>query len=167
MRWDRLFADLEGQAAELELEERDALVGDLSDGDWAETSWRDLLGGRVAVEVRGAGRLEGEVTLVNDSVIRLRGDAIDHVVATAAVTGVHEAQRRADEPTLVGARLGWGQVLRALRDAGEEVLVRLVDGTRRDGVVDVVGRDFVRLRTDSGREQVVPWTALAVVSGRT
>lgn len=167
MRWDRLFADLEGQAADLELEERDALVGDLSDGEWAETSWRDLLGGRVAIEVRGAGRLEGEAILVNDSLLRVRGDAIDHVVAATAVTAVHEAQRRADDPTLVGGRLGWGQVFRALRDAGEQVTIRLVDGTTREGTVDVVGRDFVRLRLGSGRDQVVLWRALAVVSGRT
>ncbi|NRQ51526.1 hypothetical protein [Aeromicrobium stalagmiti] len=167
MRWDRLFDDLEGQAADLELAERDALVGELRDGDWAETSWRDLLGGRVAIEVRGAGRLDGVVSLVNEAIIRLEGDAADHVVATRAVTAVHEAQRRADEPSLVGARLGWGQVLRALRDAGEEIRIRLVDGSSRDGVVDVVGRDFVRLRMASGRDQVVVWTAIAVVSGRT
>jgi hypothetical protein len=45
--------------------------------------------------------------------------------------------------------------------------VCLVDGTVREAFVDVVGRDFVRLRAGSGRDQVVPWTALALVSGRT
>ncbi|MRJ76675.1 hypothetical protein GEV29_09015 [Aeromicrobium sp. SMF47] len=166
MRWDRLFADLEGQAADLELEERDALVDDLSDGEWAETSWRDLLGGHVVIEVRGAGRVEGEAVLVNGSLIRVRGDTTDQVVAVAAVATILEAQRRADEGTLVSARLGWGQVFRALRDAGDTVMIRLLDGTSREGVVDVVGRDFVRLRSGSGRDQVVLWSALALVSGR-
>lgn len=166
MRWDRLFDDLEGQAVELEMQERDALVDELRDGDWAETSWRDLLGGRVVVEVLGAGRLEGEVVLVNEYLVQLSGDRADHVIAAGAVIAVHEAQRRADDPSLLGARLGWGQVLRALRDEGEDVRVRLVDGTTREGSVDVVGRDFVRLRTAASRDQVVPWTAIAVVSGQ-
>lgn len=166
MRWDRLFDDLEAQLADLELQERDVLVGDLSDGDWAETSWRDLLGGRVVLEVQGAGRLEGVVGLVNQQIIQLRGDGVDHVVSAEAVTVLHSAQRRADSVTEVAARLGWGYVLRTLRDAGEEVRIRLVDTTARDGMVDVVGQDFVRLRTESGRDQIIAWRAIAVVSAR-
>lgn len=167
MRWDRLFDDLEAQADDLELQERDALVTDLRDEDWAGTSWRELLGGLVALEVLGAGRLDGVVTLVNEQLVQLQGDGVDHVVAAGAVTIVLDAQQRADPATAVGARLGWGRVFRALRETGEDIRVRLVDGTTRDGVVDVVGRDFVRLRNESGRDHVVAWQALAVVSGRT
>ncbi len=58
-------------------------------------------------------------------------------------------------------------MFRALREAGEEVRVRLVDGTVREGGVVVAGRDFVRLRAGSGRDQVLPFDAIAVVSGRT
>ncbi|KAA1400203.1 hypothetical protein [Aeromicrobium ginsengisoli] len=167
MRWERLFEDLEAQARDLELDERDALVDELRDGDWAETSWRDLLGGRVVLAVRGADRVEGEVTLVNQRLVHLRGDAMDHVVNVAAVVAVHETERRADTSTAVGEALGWGHVFRALREAGEEIRVRLVDGTVRDGSVVVAGRDFVRLRAGSGRDQVLPFDAIAVVSGRT
>ncbi len=74
MRWDRLFADLEGQAADLELEERDALVSELREGEWAETSWRDLVGGHVVLEVVGLGRVEGEARLVNETVVHLAFD---------------------------------------------------------------------------------------------
>ena len=49
MRWERLLEDLEARAGDLELEERDALVDELRDGDWGRTSWRQLLGGRVVV----------------------------------------------------------------------------------------------------------------------
>ncbi len=167
MRWERLFEDLEARAADLELDERDALVDELRDGDWAQTSWRHLLGGHVVLAVRGADRVEGDVTLVNDRMVHLRGDAMNHVVSAAAVMTVQSSERRADAATNVGDALGWGHVFRALREAGEEIRVRLVDGTVRDGSVVVAGRDFVRLRTGSGRDQVVPFEAIAVVSGRT
>lgn len=167
MRWDRLFEDLEAQAVELERDERDALVDELRDGDWAQTSWRQLLGGRVVLTVRGADRIEGVVTLVNDRLVRLAGDGTDHVVSTAAVLAVHSTERRADPPSAVGEALGWGHVFRALRDAGDEIRVRLVDGTSRDGSVLVAGRDFVRLRAGSGPDQLLPFDGIAVVSGLT
>ena len=167
MRWDRLFDELEAQASDLELEERDALVDELRDGDWALTSWRQLLGGRVSLQVAGVGRAEGVVVLANEAIVHLRGDAVDQVVNAAAVTVVHASERRADGPTAVTSALGWGHVLRALRDAAEEVRIALTDGTTWDGAVDVVGRDFVRVVTPSGRHQVIPWSVLAVVSGRT
>ncbi len=167
MRWERLFEDLEAQAADLELDERDALVDELRDGDWAQTSWRHLLGGHVVLTVRGADRVEGDVALVNERLVHLRGDTMDHVVNAAAVMAIHSSERRADSSTAVGEALGWGQVFRALREAGEEVRVRLVDGTVREGGVVVAGRDFVRLRAGSGRDQVLPFDAIAVVSGRT
>jgi hypothetical protein len=167
MRWDRLFEDLEAQAADLELDERDALVDELRDGDWAQTSWRQLLGGHVVLDVRGADRLEGVVTLVNDRLVHLRSEGTDHVISAAAVLAVHSRERRADASSAVGDALGWGHVFRALRDAGEEIRVRLVDGSVRDGSVLVAGRDFVRLRAGSGRDQVLPFDGIAVVTGRT
>lgn len=166
MRWERLFAELEAQGEDLEREERDVLVEELRDDDWARTSWRDLLGGRVAIEVRGAGRVEGSVVLVNERLLQLSGPSGDHLVATAAVTTVHSSERRGATPTRVEAALGWRQVLRALRDSGDDVRVRLVDGGLWEGTIDVVGRDFVRLRSPSGRDQVLPLAGIAVVSGR-
>jgi hypothetical protein len=167
VRWDRLFEDLEGQADELEREERDALVDELRDGAWTETRWRHLLGGRVAVEIIGGARVEGEVVLVNDQVLQISGTRTDHVVSAAAVLVVQAAERRADETGRVAASWGWGQVFRALRDAGEEIVVTLVDGTSREGVVAAVGGDFVRLTTLGGRSQDVVWAAIVMVSGRT
>jgi hypothetical protein len=166
VRWDRLFDDLEAQVAEIERDERDALVDELRDGDWAGTSWRQLLGGMVALEVVGAGRVEGEVALVNEHLVQLTGDRVDHVIAASAVTVVHAAERRADEPGRVASSLGWGHVFRALRDDGEPIAVRLLDGSTREGTVEVVGKDFVRLVTTSGRVQDVVWSAVAMVSGR-
>jgi len=167
VRWDRLFDELEAQADDIGRDERDALVDELRDGDWAETSWRHLAGGAVVLEVQGAGRVAGTVTLVNERLVQLVGERVDHVIATSAVLTLQSAERRADETGRVEAALGWGHVFRALRDAGEEISVRLVDGSSREGTVDVVGGDFVRVTTPSGRSQVVVWTAIAMVSGRT
>ena len=57
MRWDRLFADLEGQVEDEALAERDALAAELRDEHWGSLAWRDLLGGTATLEVLGAGRV--------------------------------------------------------------------------------------------------------------
>ena len=172
VRWDRLFADLEGQAADVELEQRDALVSELRDGAWAETGWRDLVGGHVVLEVAGLGRAEGEARLVNDLVVHLAAGSNDtrgdRVVATAAVLEVVSSERRAPATSAVTSRLGWGHVLRAARDDGDRVIVTRTDGVAVEGVVDVVGRDFVTLSpaTGSGRERTrtVPFAAIAALT---
>ena len=164
MRWDRLFADLEGQAADLELEERDALVSELRDGEWAETSWRDLVGGHVVLEVDGLGRVEGESRLVNETVIHLASERVEHVVATSAVLEIVASERRAPAPTTVTSRLGWGHVLRAARDDGDRIRLTRTDGVSVDGTVDVVGHDFVMARSGTGRTRRVPFAAIAALT---
>lgn len=166
MRWDRLFEDLEAQADDLERDERDALVDELRDGDWGQTSWRDLLGGAVSLQVMGAGVVEGQVAMINERLVQLVAERIDHVVAVGAVLAVHATQRRADEIGRVAETLGWGHIFRAIRDEGQVVVIRSIDGSSREGTIDVVGRDFVRLTVASGRTQDVVWSTIAVVSGR-
>lgn len=166
MRWERLFNELEAQSVDLEMLERDALVDELRDGEWAETSWRSLLGGAVVLDVQGMGRIEGTVVLVNENIVQLRGSLIDHVASIAAVTSLVASERRAEEPSAVTASLGWGHVFRALRDAGEPVRVRTLAGSTVDGTIEVVGADFVRVREESGRDQMLPFAAVAAVSGR-
>lgn len=167
MRWERLFSELEAQAGDLEMQERDALVEELRDGEWAETSWRSLLGGQVVLEVTGLGRIEGAVRLVNAHVIQLTGQRVEHVVDVSAVIAVLASERRADEPSAVVAALGWGHVFRSLRADSEPVRLHTRSGSSIDGMIDVVGADFVRVREESGRDQTVPFAAVAVVSGRT
>jgi len=164
VRWDRLFADLEGQADDLELAERDVLVDELRDGTWAETSWRDLVGGQTVLEVTGLGRVEGDVQLVNDQVVHLDGGSIEHVVATSAVLGVVSSERRAAAASVVSSRLGWGHVFRAARDEESALRITRADGTAVDGRVDVVGHDFVRVASDGGRTRVLPFSAVAAVT---
>ena len=107
------------------------------------------------------------MTLVNDRLVHLRGDHMDHVVNAVAVMDVTGASGAPRHPTTVDEALGWAHVFRALREAGEEIRVRLIDGTVATGRGGR-RRDFVRLTAGSARDQVmVPFDAIAVVSGRT
>ena len=107
------------------------------------------------------------MVLVNKQVIQLRGEKVEQVISTDAVVAVNSAERRSDDPSVVSAALGWGHVFRALKAEGQPVRVRTVTGSTVDGTVDVVGADFVRVHEDSGRDQMLPFAALAIVSGRT
>lgn len=143
MRWDRLFTELEAQAGDLEMQERDALVAELRDGEWADTSWRSLLGGEVVLEVAGFGRVAGQVVLVNHQIIQVRSERSEHVISTGAVVAVMSTERRSDPPNVVSASLGWGHVFRALRADAEPVRVRTINGSTIDGEIDVIGRAHV------------------------
>ena len=116
------------------------------------------------LEVSGLGRVEGEATLVNETVVHLASERVDHVVATSAVLEVVAAERRAPEPTTVTSRLGWGHVLRAARDDGDSARLTRTDGVSVDGKVDVVGRDFVTMTSASGRTRRVPFAAIAALT---
>lgn len=163
MRWDRLFADLEAEAAELAKEEAEGLAADLRDEIWAETSWRDLVGGQVVLEVNGAGQVTGEVAAINERLVRLRAGTGGHLVACAAVSGVLSTQRRADPPSRIDAAMGWGQALRRLRDDAGSVRLVLTDGRTFDGSIEAVGRDFVRLTAGRSSRTVV-LDAISVVT---
>lgn len=167
MRWERLFSELEAQSGDLDMQERDALVDELRDGEWAETTWRSLLGGNVVVDVLGVGRIAGECVLINQHVLQLKSERTEHVISSNAVVAVISSERRADPSSTVSAALGWGHILRTLRDEGESVRLQAIDGSTFDGTIDVVGADFVRMREESGRAQTVTLAAVAVVSGRT
>ncbi|MDR7086234.1 hypothetical protein J2X11_001073 [Aeromicrobium panaciterrae] len=167
MRWERLFHELEAQAGDLEMQDRDALVDELRDGEWAETSWRSLLGGAIVLDVIGVGRIEGVCVLVNEQVVQLRGDRAEHVISSDAVASVVSSEHRAGPSSAVSSALGWGHVFRALRAEGDSVRLQTITGSTIDGRVDVVGADFVRIREESGRDQILTFAAVAAVTGRT
>lgn len=166
MRWDRLFADLEGQAEDLALTERDALAAELHDEEWAQTSWLTRLGGAVTLDLLGAGRVAGETVLVNERLLHLRSTSLDHVVAVDAVLAVVESGGRTEPAGRVERALGWGHVLRAAREDGDDLRIVRRDGLVSEGRADVVGRDFLTVLAGSGRSAMVPFGALAVVSLR-
>jgi hypothetical protein len=167
MRWERLFGELEGYAEHLQLEERDALVTELREGEWAERTWSDTLAGDVDAEiaVRDVGVLAGRVRLANDQVIHLESSSAVYVVATSAVHWVRaEGHASVLDRESVAAKLGWGPVFREAQDDGDSVRLTLVGGSVIEGAVSAVGRDFVRISPASGRHRDVPTPAISVAT---
>jgi hypothetical protein len=168
MRWERLFGELEGYAEHLQLEERDALVTELREGEWAERSWIDgLARGDIEAEiaVRDVGVLAGRVRLANDHVIHLETSAAVYVVATSAVQWARSDGRTSGlDRESVAAKLGWGPVFREAQDEGDVVRLTMVGGAVVEGAVSAVGRDFVRMMPHSGRHRDVPTSAISVAT---
>ncbi|TCI95682.1 hypothetical protein [Aeromicrobium sp. IC_218] len=166
MRWDRLFAEIEQQAADEDLLERDALVADLTEEEDAETSWSDLVGVRTRLRVRGAGVVEGEVLGVRPALVHVRAAGADVLVASSAVLGVAPPGPRRPPAAQVVQRLGWPAAWRLLRDEQVDVVVVLVDGSRVAGRVARVGRDHVEVVGESGGAELLVYAALATVTTR-
>lgn len=168
MRWERLFADLEGQAEDEALAERDALAADLRDEHWGSLAWRDLLGETVTLDVVGVGRISGDVVAHNATLVHLRTPALDHVVAVAAISAMVATHGEPRPQGTLTQRLGWAHVCRNAREDADDVRIARLDGGTHDGLVDVVGRDFVRLRSASTSDAtvLVPYAAIGVLSIR-
>ena len=171
MRWERLFGELEGHAEHALLEERDALVADLREGEWANRSWLDELQGSSAVDLQVAdlGLVSGRIELANGTLVHLAGTAAELIIATAAVlwvrseTGKPRARGRVVDVE-VGSRLGWGHVLRELQADADSVRAVLIGGLAVEGQIVVVGSDFVRLVQVGGQTRDIPVNALRAVT---
>ncbi len=172
MRWDRLLAEIEASALDEAALERDALAAELVDEEWSGARARDLVWGEVALDVRGVGWVEGRVIRSAEEFVVLAEEAREVVVARGAVLGWRGGSGRAPELRGLSARLGWSQLLRALRDDGEDVRLVRVDGAQLTGTVDVVTQDAIRLgpstRATPGGAGATgaagPWVMLSAVA---
>lgn len=165
MRWQNLFDDLEGQLeSELGAEEGDLLaeeerlrLGRLTLRDRIRAMRDDDPVAPVRLTVRGGERLTLAVGAIGRDWVAGETDAgalrqaivpLSAVVALEPVGAQLAASLRVDPapepPTALSARLGLAFVLRDLcrRRAPVEVLV---DGVRRHGTLDRVGRDHLDL----------------------
>lgn len=183
MRWDDLFADLEGQLAAEAARELDAEVADRTRRETARLRLVDRLraavedGVPVTVAVSGLpAPAEGTVTGVGPDWVLVRTAAGEVLVHLAAVGWLVGLGPRAVEPGSEGpveARFGLGPALRALARDRAHVRVVLVDGTAFGGTLDRVGADHVQLAEHPDDEprraaavrqvRVVPFAALALV----
>ena len=176
MSWEeQLFSvldDLEQQAEALYDAERDLDLADRSRSEYAQVTLASRLMASVdadlVVEVRGVGRVSGNLQRVGTGWCLLHGARQDWIVRTDAITVVHGASSRS-VPEVAWSpvtRLGLGSALRRLADAGERCLVHLVDGARHEVVLARVGDDFVEGTDEGGRRRLVSFSGLSAVQSR-
>lgn len=164
MRWDRLFTEIEASAADDELVERDALVEDLREGELAATTWRQLTGGRVCLEVAALGRIEGDLLSANEVLLHLQTAQAHVLINPVSVMAIVHTTKRAGRQSAVSQRLGWPTVMRMLQRDQDRVRVCRTDASTVSGLIDLVGADFVRVRDDAGNAPLIPLVAITAVS---
>ena len=181
MRWEALFADLEGQAAALAQAERAAEVEERTRGELAAIGLLDRLraaeGAPLRLRLAGGRSLAGSVGRIGpDWLLVTEPEGREAVVPLAAVLGVRGLSRHAAVPGSAGvveSRLGLRAALRGVARDRSPVRLELVDGTALDATLDRVGADFVEAATHAAGEmrrrqevrdvELVPFAALAAV----
>lgn len=145
MRWERLFADLEGQ---LEAEARLDLDAEVAERTRRERAAVELLtrlaghrGRTIRLMLRTGGAVEGELRDLGSDWLLVRSASSGEVlVPIAAVVGLVGLGVRVEQPGLA-RRFGLGYALRLL--ARDRATVQLTDlsGQQCTGTIDVVGAD--------------------------
>jgi hypothetical protein len=180
MRWEDLFADLEGQLSAEEAVALSAEVADRTRREQARIRLADRLraaeGARLVVDVQGVGQLTGRVAGVGPDWLLLDDGVRELLVPVGALRWVSGLGRLAADPQAQGAvaaRLTLGYALRALARDRAVVSLVLRDGGALTGTVDRVLADHLDLAehpVDEPRRagavravRSVPLEALAVV----
>lgn len=153
MRWDRLFDDLEAQAAAAEDREFEAEVAERSRAEHGRLQVSDRLraaiGHPVVLTVRGAGAVPGTLARVGAGWLLLAApgepEILVNMAAVAAVGGLGVATEAARDRGAVEAALDFRKALRGLAVDRSGVRLVLVDGTAFDGTLDRAGADYVEL----------------------
>ncbi|MCW2538870.1 MAG: uncharacterized protein JWN95_595 [Frankiales bacterium] len=184
MRWDALFADLEGQASMAREAERAVEVGEQTRILLGSLSWQDRVAALVRSQVRLAcrGRLDlvGEIYRVGAGWLLLQdGNRREFVVPLEAiqVLSIQEASRNRAGAVGADSRLGMGHALRGIARDRSAVVVHCADGSIIDGTLDRVAADFIELarhpgsefrRRDAVRETAcIAWNALSAIQRST
>ena len=153
MRWEQLFADLEGQADAALRAEREAEVAERTRQEVGRLRLVDRLraahGSRLVLRVHGAGVLTGSVADVGaDWVLLEEPDGRGALVPLAGVVALAGTGGRSELPGSEGAvekRLDLRYALRRLVRDRATVEVALSDGTVVSGTLDRVAADHVDL----------------------
>jgi hypothetical protein len=182
MRWEGLFADLEGQLAAERRRERDDEVAERTRRERALVTLPGRLAAAVGAPVRislsGGRQVEGDLQDLGEDwvLVRTAADAHEVLVPLAAVVALRSLGSQS-APARSARRFGLGYALRALsRDRATVVVSVQGDGPRLLGTIDAVGADHLDLAehlegVPRRRENVtavatVPFAALVAVESR-
>lgn len=151
MRWEALFADLEGQLAAAAQAGLEAEIADRQRGESAGIEFADRLRGQMGRRLRlhlgqGTDVLSGDLVRLGNGWLLLRASADSHLVPLEAVHMV-EGMDRFSAADTAGLQLGLQAALRGLARDRYPVRLTLRGGPSRSlhGSIDRVGRDFVEI----------------------
>ena len=181
MRWDELFADLEGQ---LDAAAAAELAGEVADRTRRESAVLRLVdraraarGARVQVRALGAGTVDGVLRDVGPQWLLLAEtsgrEALVPFTAVLAVTGLAAPTAPPGSGGTVFERLGLGAALRGIARDRAPVTAWLTDASTVSGTLERVGADFVEMSAHAAGEvrrpgevsgvRAIPFGALAVL----
>ena len=180
LRWEALFADLEAQLAAQESLDVAAEIAERTRRERALVPFLSRLagqlGGLTTVDLVSGERLSGELLdLGADWILlgsRIHQPGTRHLVVSAAITGVIEPNRRAQDARMA-RRFGLGSALRTLSRDRATVTIDDRSGKRLSGTIDAVGADALELAEHpigelrrpaavTGR-RLIPFEALVVI----
>ena len=153
MRWQQLFADLQGQFEEQEAAADRAEWSSRARAEIGSVALADRLRGAVgsslSLHCRGAGRVAGRLVEVGPDFVLVEDEqARSSLVAAGAILAVSGLSRRtavAEDAGPVRGRLDLRRALRALARDRAAVHLTLDDGLVLSGTVDRVGADYLEL----------------------
>ncbi|HET7819922.1 MAG TPA: hypothetical protein VFL10_00210 [Ornithinibacter sp.] len=182
MRWEGLFADLEGQLAAEQRRERDDEVAERTRRERALVTLPARLAAAVGAPMRislsGGHQVDGALQDLGEDwvLVRTTPDAHEVLVPIAAVVTLRSLGSQS-APARTARRFGLGYALRALsRDRATVVVSVHGDGPRLLGTIDAVGADHLdlaehldglpRRRENVRAVATVPFAALVAVESR-
>ncbi|MCZ2806526.1 hypothetical protein O2W18_15560 [Modestobacter sp. VKM Ac-2983] len=153
MRWEQLFADLEGQLAEQEAAAEQGDEASRARAEHGRVRLADRLRGSAGQDVslssRGAGELAGRLVDVGVDWVLLvdhqRREVLVALGAVSAVSGLTTATAVTDAAGVVDRALDLRRAARALARDRAALHCLLVDGAVLAGTVDRVGADFLEV----------------------
>lgn len=168
MRWDDLFADLEGQLHSAQGQQFMADVADMTRAERAsvELAARVMAsaGQSVKVTLRDGDTVAGAIVDASAQWLLLGSTGPQTLIPMSAVAMLSGLGTQAAPLSEVERRLSLGHALRALSRDRAHVVVHTAGGQVR-GVINAVGADFIDVSSEAGVLVTVPYAAIVSVRG--
>lgn len=168
MRWDDLFADLEGQ---LHATQSAQFMADVADMTRAERASVELAarvvasaGQSITVTLSDGTTVSGVIVDASTQWLLLGASGPQTLIPLPAVTMLSGLSVQAAPLSEVERRLSLGYALRALSRDRSHVVVHTASGQVR-GVINAVGADHLELLTETGMQLTVPHGAIICLRG--